>query len=418
MREVRRNALLAVLAVALGAAASALATSSATTTINIAYSDGYGNPNSTLYLTNATASSTTTLFTPDSSSAGVQNLAISPNNQSVLVLIEDTDELGLVPIGGGTPTAVSGTDGATTGDFSPDGTTILFATFDGIFTIPIAGGTPQQIITPPDGTTDTLPRYSPSGQQIAFASNNFDDNGNEVATLELAPAGGGSVTDVATGLLTDPVSGQISFSPNGKTLAYSGDFNNPGIFTVPVTGGTPAQLTHDTDTWPVYSPDGTKIFFSRDATSAGADDLAPTPVSSSSNDVEELWSVGSTGAGAAVIKQGDYENLAIGGTKSSSTTSTSSSGTTTTTTTSTTTTTGTTTTSKPPASPKPGSARTISLTISGHHYTVRWTGTATQWKITLQVGKKKTSVTVKGSVHSHRFTVTAKGAVSVTVAAA
>jgi WD40-like Beta Propeller Repeat len=423
MRRVYRNALFALLAVALGAAAFTLAPSAATTTTNIAYTDESGS----LYLASTAAAGMTTLYTNDGT-ASVQALGITPNGQDVLVATPDTGGLALVATGGGTPVAISGTDNAMSGSLSPDGKTALFATSDGIYTVPIAGGTASQVLATPAGSTDSLPVFSPSGKQIAFARDSFDADDNETVTLELFTVAGATTSDLATDLMTDLESGgRIAFSPDGKTLVYAGGYDNTGIFTVPVAGGTATQLTTDTDLWPSFSLDGTKIFFARDALSTNADDQATTPVSPTANDVSELWSMATNGDSPAVIQEGDYETLVLasksttgtttttGSTTGSTKTTTTTNTTTGTTTTSTTTgTTGTTTTTKSAT----GGPHSIGLSVTGHRYKVTWTGTAAHWKVTLRVGKKTSTVTVKGSVHSHVFTVTAKGTVSVRVAAA
>jgi dipeptidyl aminopeptidase/acylaminoacyl peptidase len=383
---------------ATGAFALVPTASTATTVTDIAYTDSSGS----LYLTTTAATSAKALYTSDATTT-LQALGIAPTGNSVLVLAtSDTSQLALVPIAGGNPAAIKGTTDATSGALSPDGKTVVFATGDGIYTVPAAGGTAKQLLATPTGATDSLPVYSPNGKQVAFARDAFDADGNETTTLELFTIAEATTKDVTTGVLADLASGgRISFSPDAKTLLFAGSFDSPGLFTVPVAGGNSNQLTTDTDLWPSFSTDGTKIFFSRDAYSAGADDQQDTPVSSSDNDVDELWSIASNGNGAAVIQQGDYETVSVAAAKTISTTTTSS---TTTSTTSTTT----------PAVP---GALSVKLAVIGKRYTVTWTGSATSWKVTLQVGKKRSTTTVKGTVHSHTFTVTGKGAVTVTVAA-
>lgn len=58
------------------------------------------------------------------------------------------------------------------------------------------------------------------------------------------------------------------------------------------------------------------------------------------------------------------------------------------------------------------------MTKKGNRYIVRWTGKASEWRVTLKVGKTKAGATVKGSLHSHTFTLPrAKGAASARVTA-
>ncbi|HEX3805995.1 MAG TPA: hypothetical protein VHV52_04355 [Gaiellaceae bacterium] len=403
----RRILLFAVCAVAGFALAQTAFTATTTTTV-LAYND----LNGSAYVTSVAGTSPTTAF-DSSQSSGVIVLGLSPDGKSVLV--DDGTQLDLVPAAGGSLAPISGTGGATSGSFSPDGTTIVFSTTTGISTIPVGGGTATQIIATPDSDIDSLPTYAPSGKTIAFARDAFDADDNETITLELAPSTGGTVTDLAASPYTDASSGgRIAFSPDGKTIAYTGD---DGIYTIPAAGGSAHQLTTEDDSAPAWSADGTKLYFSRSAFSPGADDQQPTPVSPNQNDIAELWSMNADGSGAAVIQEGDYENVTAVGVKSTtgSTSKGSTSGTTTTK--GGTTTTGTTVTSTAPKAT--GKVTTISVSISGVHYKVTWKGsTSSRWKVVLKVGKKSVSATVKGSVRSHTFTVKTKGVVTASVAPA
>lgn len=126
------------------------------------------------------------------------------------------------------------------------------------------------------------------------------------------------------------------------------------------------------------------------------------------------------GSGAAVIQEGDFENLALAGSTPASSSTTSKSTTTSrtttgaTTTTTTATTTGTTTTKAPPKAT--GSVSEITIAITGTHYRVAWIGTTSaRWKVTLKVGRKSTSAIVAKTARSHTFTVKATGAVTASV---
>src|SRR5262249_6141206 len=115
-----------------------------------------------------------------------------PTGASVLA-IESGQEtrLVLVPLAGGEPKPVPGTADADSGSISPDGKTIAFTTLEGVFTVPLAGGAPTELVTTPDGATDSLAEFSPDGKTIAFGRDVVDRGGNESVTLELVPATGG-----------------------------------------------------------------------------------------------------------------------------------------------------------------------------------------------------------------------------------
>jgi len=358
-------------------------------------------------------------------------LSISPDGSNVLALASaDQYQLDLVPVTGGTPVPIDGTVGADSGSFSPDGTSVVFSigvnTSDtlapGIYSVPVAGGTPTQLVASPDGATDSLPQLSPNGQQLAFVRDAVDENGNETVTLELMPVAGGDPTELADNLAPTLDQGErLSFSPDGTTIAYS-DYTDLGIWTIAVTGGPAVQLTSSADYWPVYSADGGTLIFSRDALSPDADDNAATPVDPQDDDVDELWTISADGSGAAaVVAEGDFESLAVapyaskgsggsgggsggggsggGGSSGGGSSGGGSSG--------------------GGSTPKAHSATSIHVAVHGTHYVVTWKGKAAAWKVVLKVGGKIASAKVKGSVHTHTFTLRgAKGAPRATVKSA
>ena len=65
--------------------------------------------------------------------------------------------------------------------------------------------------------------------------------------------------------------GQPHFSPDGQTVAFSGEYDgNVDVFTVPVSGGVPKRLTYhpDADQARGWTPDGQKVMFASMRTSA------------------------------------------------------------------------------------------------------------------------------------------------------
>lgn len=78
--------------------------------------------------------------------------------------------------------------------------------------------------------------------------------------LWMVPAAGG----VARRLTTHPGTEDFSrISPDGKTVAFTGQYDGVAIYTIPIAGGTPKRVTYfGSGPRPVaWTPDGTKIVF-------------------------------------------------------------------------------------------------------------------------------------------------------------
>jgi Tol biopolymer transport system component len=398
--------------------------------LQLAYSDVNGN----LYLGTVAGGDGTAIFQTDGATE-MSALSISPDATSVLALASaDTEQLDLVPVSGAAPTPINGTQGADSGSFSPDGTSVIFSIgrdtsptlSPGIYSVSLAGGTPKQLVTTPANSTDSLPQLSPNGATIAFVRDTINSSNVETVGLDVAPVSGGTPTQLAVGLSATIDGGErLDFSPDGKTLVYAGDYTDPGIYTIAVAGGVSAQITSDSDYWPSFSADGTTVYFARDAFSPNADDNAVSPVDPVGSDVDELWSIDANGSSPAVIAEGDFETLAlapnnatsaaVGSAGSSGSSSTGSTGTT-----------GTSTGAPAgggAAATGPGggapaslgasavgstvstSATGIRIAVHGGRYVVTWKGGADEWKVQLRVGRQSATAKVKGSVHTHTFTL-------------
>ena len=97
---------------------------------------------------------------------------------------------------------------------------------------------------------------SPDGRRVAF-SDSTEPGGSRIYTM---PLGGGTPKQITQ----DAPSYWHSWSPDGRTLAFTGERSSAfDIYTVPAKGGAPKQLTHNAgfNDGPDYSPDGRWIYF-------------------------------------------------------------------------------------------------------------------------------------------------------------
>jgi tricorn protease len=86
---------------------------------------------------------------------------------------------------------------------------------------------------------------------------------------------GGAATRLTTGV---GVQSNPHFSPDGKWVAFSGDYGgNPDVYVVSADGGVPRRLTYHPgfDQAIGWTPDGTRVLFAsnRDAFAAGVTNL-------------------------------------------------------------------------------------------------------------------------------------------------
>jgi Tol biopolymer transport system component len=162
--------------------------------------------------------------------------------------------------------------------FSPDGNQVAFINDDGensgIYTTMIGGEKPLRI-------TDygEAPTWSPDGRQIAFLRLSKESSG-----IYVAPALGGTTRRVYTGPIDLTFMDGLSWSPNGKTLAFAQrdpDDIHAWISLLSIADNSTRRLTspskQDHDFIPAFSPDGTIVAFARGSNAGVANDLFVVP---------------------------------------------------------------------------------------------------------------------------------------------
>ncbi len=225
------------------------------------------------------------------------------------IVVSSVDSAGVAT---GTPTQLTD-DTVTNGDsdpaWSPDGTKIAFVENGDIFLIDAVSGDTggrQQLVNNCKTAScpfDNNPVFSPDGNTIAFVSSRGSSGQSQIYLMDANPAtamGGNALHQRK--LLAGPDNGALdtrpSWSPNGKRLTFGRQGGNSADIIVADLSGTGASdftvtsTTNLTNTPPTvnngqpqFSPDGTKIAFSRSPQGQGTD----------------LWAMNSDGSNAGLV---------------------------------------------------------------------------------------------------------------------
>ena len=146
---------------------------------------------------------------------------------------------------------------------SPDGTQVAFTwNMDGqfqLFVVPVAGGEPRRLTD--DANAAQWPDWTPDGQSILFRR---DRDGDENTNLLLIPAAGGAAHAITDNPNT--VDSSPSFTPDGRTVIFTSNGDGPyHLSSVSIDGGRPRQLTQGefSELSAEVSPDGTRVAFAR-----------------------------------------------------------------------------------------------------------------------------------------------------------
>jgi len=142
---------------------------------------------------------------------------------------------------------------------SPDGKTIAFVSGGDIWTVPSTGGDARLLVANP--ATESRPLFSPDGKSLAFVSNRTGNG--DIYVLDLTTGETRRLTyDDARELLD-------GWSRDGKWIYFSSnsgeaDSGSSDIWRIPAAGGTPMPVTNERMMYEYFaapSPDGKSVAF-------------------------------------------------------------------------------------------------------------------------------------------------------------
>jgi TolB protein len=146
-------------------------------------------------------------------------------------------------------------------NWSRDGSFFLFNQDGGIYELAVGGDTPERISTGAQVQCNNDHGISPDGTMIAI-SDSTQLKRSQIYTL---PITGGTPKQITP----NAPSYWHGWSPDGSTLTFTGQRgDNFDIYTIPVAGGEEKRLTTapGLDDGPEYSPDGAWIYFNSERT--------------------------------------------------------------------------------------------------------------------------------------------------------
>jgi len=203
--------------------------------------------------------------------------AWSPDGASLafLRLLDDREQVVIVPAGGGTERKVVEFDAPSSGDdedvevapavsWTADGKTLVVSATSGdqklpaISTVPVEGGTLQPITKPAaESRGDVNPVVSPDGKNIAFVRK-LD---NEHSDIYLCDLKGGSLRQLTFD--GNSIRG-IAWNPGGQDLMYSAERGQGWkLWRVPAYGGSPRDLivAGNRATYPAVARKGNRLAY-------------------------------------------------------------------------------------------------------------------------------------------------------------
>jgi eukaryotic-like serine/threonine-protein kinase len=155
--------------------------------------------------------------------------------------------------------------------WSPDGRNIAFLrslhpnSTSGaleLYLISASGGAERRLVEGIQVKQNACISWSPDGKFLAFADGSTTGGADSIFLLEIATGAKRRLTAPRAGIEGDTLP---NFSPDGQQLAFSRQVSNGGrdIYLAPIPGGEPKRLTFDKTSIPglAWTPEGNEIIF-------------------------------------------------------------------------------------------------------------------------------------------------------------
>jgi imidazolonepropionase-like amidohydrolase/Tol biopolymer transport system component len=186
---------------------------------------------------------------------------------------------------------------------SPDGRQVVFETLGKLWIKPAAGGAARRLVRGNEEEMEAFPAWSRDGRTIAYVG--WTDQG--LGRIRTVAAGGGAARQVTAqpGHYSRP-----TFSPDGRTIVFEkgqGGFltsarwsENPGIYRVASTGGTPVRVSPEGAS-PQFGASNDRLFMIANA--AGKRQLVSTDLN---GEAKHVHSTGEMVSDYQVSPDGQY----------------------------------------------------------------------------------------------------------------